>query len=70
MGLRRFPPLKDIINLAAGQDVTIRTKALRYFLDNYRERYGNYDPDDFAQTSFIPAIDRKNPRLGTPKEVN
>ncbi|EIN13823.1 hypothetical protein PUNSTDRAFT_117488 [Punctularia strigosozonata HHB-11173 SS5] len=69
LGLRRFPPLKDVIELAASQNVGIRTKALRYFLDNHRDRYNSYDPEEFAQVSFVPATDGKNTRLGTPKEV-
>ena len=69
IGLRRFPPIKDIIQLAAGPDEAIRQKALRYFFENFTSRYSNYNPDDFATVSFVPALDGKVPRLGSPKQV-
>ncbi|KAF7792228.1 hypothetical protein EIP86_003262 [Pleurotus ostreatoroseus] len=38
LGLRRFPPLETIVQLAGGPDARIRGLALKYFLDNHANR--------------------------------
>jgi len=65
LGLQRFPPLEVIIHLCASSDATIRPIALKYLLSNISTRYPNYDPMNFADVPFIPAVSR----MGTPKEV-
>jgi hypothetical protein len=69
LGLLRFPPLNVLIDLCASSDPAVRPIALKYFLDNINARYNDYDPVDFAKTSFIPAFKGSTPRMGTPTEV-
>ncbi|KAI0822620.1 hypothetical protein BC628DRAFT_1388241 [Trametes gibbosa] len=69
LGLRRFPPLPDLIGLAASQDEKVRSAALKYLLDNYTTRYPNYDPIDFSNVSYVPAVKNGKPCLGKPHEV-
>jgi Protein of unknown function (DUF3684) len=65
LGLRRSPPLDEIINLCASADPLVRSTALKYLLDNMVTRYLHYDPKNFAEVPFIPSTTR----LGTPREV-
>jgi hypothetical protein len=69
LGLRRFPPLDVIIKIAAGSDATLRSMAMKYFLDNIHTRYSDYDPANFSDIAYIPAFAGQVARLGTPKEV-
>lgn len=69
LGLRRFPPLRDIIGMAASPDVSLRSVALKYFLDNYN-RYPEYDAMMFADVAYLPALKTDGQSvMGTPKEV-
>lgn len=45
-----------ILKLASDSDETLRSAALKYFLDNY-SRYPTYDPANFANLAFVPARD-------------
>ena len=56
LGLRRYPPLPDLIELAASRDEKIRAAALKYLLDNFMTRYADYDPHAFSNVRFIPAV--------------
>ncbi|KAI0637255.1 hypothetical protein C8Q77DRAFT_1216014 [Trametes polyzona] len=56
LGLRRYPPLPDLIGLAASRDEKIRAAALKYLLDNFMTRYADYDPNAFSNVPFIPAV--------------
>jgi hypothetical protein len=69
LGLRRFPPLKTIISLCASNDPQIRPLALKYFLNNHTGRYSDFDPSDFPEVAFVPALDQTTPRMGKHKEV-
>lgn len=69
LGLRRFPPLDVILNVAASPNPKLNSLAFSYFLDNYVNRYYDYEPENFAQLAFIPALDNKTEKLGTPVEV-
>ncbi|KAI9067076.1 hypothetical protein FKP32DRAFT_1644765 [Trametes sanguinea] len=69
LGLRRYPPLPEIIALAASSDEKIRPAALKYFLDNYTTRYANYEPSTFASVAFIPAVKDGKPCFAKPFEV-
>ena len=55
LGLRRFPPLADLLKLAASEDSALRPIALQYFFDNIA-KYPEYDPFDFASLAFVPAV--------------
>ncbi|KAF7321474.1 hypothetical protein MKEN_00668100 [Mycena kentingensis (nom. inval.)] len=69
LGLLRFPPLDLLINLCAGSDQQIRTFALKYLVDNLATRYPNYDPGDFYEISYLPALKDNKPIMGSPKDV-
>ncbi|KDR75405.1 hypothetical protein GALMADRAFT_227055 [Galerina marginata CBS 339.88] len=69
MGLQRQPPLKMLIELCADEDSNIRVVALKYLIDNMAHRYQNYDPIDFQDIRFIPALKGSDPCLGTIQEV-
>ncbi|CAI2174465.1 1539_t:CDS:10 [Funneliformis geosporum] len=58
LGLREFPSLKKILELAAPPtDPKIRIKALKYFIDNFKEKYSKvYNPAD-VKIPFLPCSD-------------
>ncbi|CAG8463812.1 12087_t:CDS:10 [Funneliformis caledonium] len=55
LGLREYPTLQKIIELAAPPtDPNIREKALKYFIDNFKEKYSKeYKPSD-VKVAFLP----------------
>ncbi|KAG8813685.1 hypothetical protein FRC17_001463 [Serendipita sp. 399] len=57
LGLQRYPPLQDLLKLAAGSDPKLRELALRYFLDKFSTQYQDYQPGKYGDIAFIPAID-------------
>jgi hypothetical protein len=69
LGLRRFPPLKTIISLCASNEINIRAFALKYFLNNYTSRYSDFDPNNFTDLAFIPALDQTTPCMAMHREV-
>ncbi|EIW60639.1 uncharacterized protein TRAVEDRAFT_119941 [Trametes versicolor FP-101664 SS1] len=69
LGLRRYPPLPDLIGLAASGDEKVRSAALKYLLDNYSTRYADYDPNAFSNVPFIPAVKGGKPCMAKPHEV-
>ncbi|GLB37239.1 putative protein of unknown function (DUF3684) [Lyophyllum shimeji] len=69
LGLLRFPPLPILINLCASTDSNIRAVALKYLLENIGTHYKDYDPSNYSDVAFIPAIKSAKPCVGTPKEV-
>jgi hypothetical protein len=69
LGLRRSPPLKAIISLCASNDAQIRPLALKYFLNHHAGRYSDFDPSDFPDVAFVPALDQTTPRMGKHNEV-
>ncbi|KAH9934863.1 uncharacterized protein B0H18DRAFT_1114703 [Fomitopsis serialis] len=69
LGLQRFPSLPVLLGLAASQDQKIRTAALRYFLDNVTTKYSDYDPNNFSQIAYIPAVKDRKPHMAKPSEV-
>jgi hypothetical protein len=68
LGLRRSPSLQIIIALCASADPQIRPLALKYFLDNYASRYSDFEPSNFPDIAFIPALNQATPRMH--KEVD
>jgi hypothetical protein len=69
LGLRRAPPLSNILCIAASDDPTVRTKALVFFLEKISDDYSNYHPHDFRHLAFIPAILGSEKILAKPYEV-
>ncbi|KAI1790758.1 hypothetical protein LXA43DRAFT_921512 [Ganoderma leucocontextum] len=69
LGLRRYPPLPELIGLAAANDEAVRTTALKYFFDNYTTLYSDYAPDAFSNVAFIPAVKGNTTVLARPHEV-
>ena len=69
LGLRRSPPLEQVLKLAAGENAEIRTKALRYFIDNFSKYSQQYDPQDYHALAFIPAAKKDGSHLSSPSEV-
>ena len=68
LGLRRYPPTTVILGIAAS-DGPERKVALDYFLDNYRQKYGDYTATDHADIAFVPAIHAGEKKLAKPLEV-
>ncbi|KAH9953159.1 hypothetical protein BC827DRAFT_1380025 [Russula dissimulans] len=56
LGLRRAPPLHEILRIASADNPTARTKAFTFFLDNLSTKYPDYDPHDFRDLAFVPAV--------------
>lgn len=71
LGLRRFPPLKDLVGYCASIESSVRVIALAYLLDNFVTQYSeSYDPVHFIDVPFIPALDKNSTfRIGTLTEV-
>ncbi|KAJ7675084.1 hypothetical protein B0H17DRAFT_1170632 [Mycena rosella] len=69
LGLIRYPPLTTLISLCASPDAKIRPIALKYLLDNMTTRYNTYNPANFYEIAYIPALKDGKPVMGTPKDV-
>lgn len=70
LGLRRAPPLTEILRIASSDNLFIRTKALSFFLDNISNNYSDYDPENFRDLAFVPAIFGSEKVLAKPFEVS
>jgi hypothetical protein len=69
LGLRRAPPLTEILHIAASDNSSMRTRALSFFLDNISNNYSDYDPENFQDLAFVPAILGSEKVLAKPFEV-
>ncbi|KAI0267320.1 hypothetical protein BC834DRAFT_981543 [Gloeopeniophorella convolvens] len=69
MGLRRAPPLADLLRIASSNNTTVQKKALDFFLDNYTSKYSDYDPVNFHDVAFVPALRGSEKVLARPLEV-
>lgn len=71
LGLNRFPPLEEIIRMAAGPDEGLRNVALKYFFEKFTAQYASYDPSNekYASIAFIPATRPNDEFLARPGEV-
>jgi hypothetical protein len=69
LGLRRAPPLTEILHIAASDNPSMRTKAFSYFLDNISNSYMDYDPENFQDLAFVPAILGSEKVLAKPFDV-
>ncbi|GBC04755.1 hypothetical protein RclHR1_05850004 [Rhizophagus clarus] len=58
LGLQEYPELKKILELASPPtDFKIRSEALKYFIDNFEEKYSkDYNPDK-VNIAFLPCSD-------------
>ena len=61
--------MSEILNIAASDDPTVRTKALTFFLDNLSDKYNDYDPENFRDLAFVPAVLGSEKLLSKPFEV-
>ncbi|MBW0477365.1 hypothetical protein O181_017080, partial [Austropuccinia psidii MF-1] len=53
LGLNKLPGIDELLNIAANQDVGLREKALRFFLDHFADYRATYRPN--SQTpAFVP----------------
>jgi hypothetical protein len=55
--------------MAASDNLTVRTKALTFFLDNLNDIYPGYNPRDFWDLAFIPAVLGSEKMLAKPSKV-
>jgi hypothetical protein len=69
LGLRRAPPLTEILHIAASDNSSVRKKALSFFLDNISNKYTGYNPKNFQDLAFVPAILGSEKVLAKPFEV-
>ncbi|KAJ7129825.1 hypothetical protein C8R43DRAFT_1026002 [Mycena crocata] len=69
LGLIRYPPLNVLIGLCASPDDKVRPIALKYLLDNMTARYNDYNPGDFYEIPYLPALKDGKAVMGTPKDV-
>ncbi|CAG8589024.1 5426_t:CDS:10 [Diversispora eburnea] len=60
LGLREYPPLKTILQLAStNSESNLRENALKYFITNFKEKYvSDYNPHEI-KTPFLPCTDPK-----------
>jgi hypothetical protein len=47
----------------------VRTRALSFFLDNVSVKYSDYDPYNFRDLAFVPAVLGLEKALAKPLEV-
>ncbi|KAI0252773.1 hypothetical protein BJV78DRAFT_1198868 [Lactifluus subvellereus] len=69
LGLRRAPPLSEILGIAASDNPTVRGKALTFFLDNLSLKYSDYDPHNYRDLAFVPAVRGSEKLLSKPFEL-
>ncbi|KAH9946348.1 uncharacterized protein BXZ73DRAFT_86493 [Epithele typhae] len=69
LGLRRNPPLPELIGLAANDNEPVRKAAMKYFFDHYATHYADYDPNNFSNVAFIPAVQGGKSCVARPHEV-
>lgn len=51
------------------QDYQTHSSALKYLIENMRDKYPKYSCDDYRDIAFIPALDGSKACLGTPYQV-
>ncbi|CAG8755963.1 2209_t:CDS:2, partial [Dentiscutata heterogama] len=61
LGLREYPPLKVILQLAdaSNSDTVLRSKALKYFMDNFKDKYSSEYRAEEVKVAFLPCTDPK-----------
>lgn len=69
LGLRRFPPVDVLLGIAAGS-APLNKKAFQFLLAHMSGHYAGFEPSQFNNVAFIPAISATgNPMLAKPGEV-
>ena len=61
--------MSELLNIAASDNQTVREKALTFFLDNLSLKYSDYDPKNFRDLAFVPAVRGSEKVLAKPFEV-
>ena len=61
--------MEEILRIAASDNLSIRTKALAFVLDNLNVKYTDYDPHNFRDLAFVPAVRGLEKVLAKPFEV-
>ncbi|KAH9963432.1 hypothetical protein BGW80DRAFT_850444 [Lactifluus volemus] len=69
LGVRCALSLSDILTIAASDNLTARDWALNYFLGNLSTRYSEYDPHNYRDLAFVPAVVGSMRVLAKPFEV-
>lgn len=69
LGLRRSPPLSELLNITASDNQSVREKALTFFLDNVSLKYSDYDPNNYRGLAFVPAVRGSEKVLAKPFEL-
>ncbi|KAH9177932.1 hypothetical protein EDB89DRAFT_2111997 [Lactarius sanguifluus] len=69
LGLRDSPPLSELLNLTASDNQIVREKALAFFLNNLSLKYSNYDPNNYRDLAFVPAVRGSEKLLAKPFEL-
>ncbi|KAG8920890.1 hypothetical protein FRC02_000579, partial [Tulasnella sp. 418] len=59
LGLRVYPELPKILELMASSEEEIRKLAMQYFVFNFTRYASTYDPRDFADLAYIPAVNQE-----------
>ncbi|KAH9061937.1 hypothetical protein EDB87DRAFT_1674160 [Lactarius vividus] len=62
-------PLEELLNIAASDNRTVGEKALTFFLDNLSLKYSDYDPNNFRDIAFVPAVRGTEKVLAKPFEL-
>ncbi|RHZ75365.1 hypothetical protein Glove_216g186 [Diversispora epigaea] len=58
LGLREYPPLNTILQLASmSSEPNISKNALKYFIDNFKEKYASYYKPHEIKIPFLPCTD-------------
>ncbi|KAI6097702.1 hypothetical protein EDD16DRAFT_1902480 [Pisolithus croceorrhizus] len=55
LGLNRFPPLPNIVELCSSSDSGLQETAFAYLCDRLHSQYADYNPESFRNVEFIPA---------------
>ncbi|KAH9039973.1 hypothetical protein EDB84DRAFT_1476646 [Lactarius hengduanensis] len=69
LGLRRSPPLSELLNIIASDNQAVLEKALIFFLDNLSLKYSDYDPINYRDLAFVPAVRGSEKVLARPFEL-
>ncbi|KAG0706642.1 hypothetical protein DFH29DRAFT_900607 [Suillus ampliporus] len=70
MGFLRHPPLEKLIEIAGNPDQGVRRAAFMYLASKFDELYDTqYDPSQYENMPFIPAIKDGQECVGTYEEV-
>ncbi|KAF9529296.1 hypothetical protein CPB83DRAFT_906254 [Crepidotus variabilis] len=69
IGLQRYPTQSKLIELCAGTDEKIRATAFQYLIDHIDSQYPTFDPNDFREHRFIPALKGSHACLANITEV-